>query len=220
MISHQHKCIFIHIPKTAGTSIERKLGNFEKLNRGVQDHRSIRKIEPINLADLAKTIVSTDPKSFIIYFKRYLKGIQSNYNRTYHEYFKFSFVRNPWSRAFSWYKNVMRDCHHRNRFNVPDKCSLKEFINNHMDQNELKPQLQWIIDKNGKIPLDFIGRFENLENDFRYVADKLGFRDKTLPKLIVGDGQNYSSYYDNDMINRIHEIYADEIDYFRFRFGE
>ena len=46
MISHEHKCIFIHIPKCAGTSIESALGhlnNYTGINR--QDHRTIRMIE-------------------------------------------------------------------------------------------------------------------------------------------------------------------------------
>ena len=29
MVSHKHKCIFIHIPKCAGTSIEEALGHFD-----------------------------------------------------------------------------------------------------------------------------------------------------------------------------------------------
>ena len=46
MISHKHKCIFIHIPKYAGTSIEQALGHFDNYSgRGGQDHRSIRVIE-------------------------------------------------------------------------------------------------------------------------------------------------------------------------------
>ena len=46
MISHEHKCIFIHIPKCAGTSIESALGHLDgHAGRGGQDHRSIRTIE-------------------------------------------------------------------------------------------------------------------------------------------------------------------------------
>ena len=46
MISHKYQCIFIHIPKCAGTSIETALGHFDNhVGRGGQDHRSIRMIE-------------------------------------------------------------------------------------------------------------------------------------------------------------------------------
>ena len=46
MISHKYKCIHIHIPKCAGTSIEKALGHFDgHEGRNGQDHRTIRMIE-------------------------------------------------------------------------------------------------------------------------------------------------------------------------------
>lgn len=47
MISHRRKRI--HIPKTAGTSIEQKLEHFDAAKDGVQDHRRLRDVEPISL---------------------------------------------------------------------------------------------------------------------------------------------------------------------------
>jgi len=48
MISKEHKCIYIHIPKTAGTSIEKKLGHFETLTYNIQDHRTLQEVELIS----------------------------------------------------------------------------------------------------------------------------------------------------------------------------
>lgn len=45
MISKEKKFIFIHNFKTGGTSIEKKLGHFDTLQRDVQDHRTIKDIE-------------------------------------------------------------------------------------------------------------------------------------------------------------------------------
>lgn len=70
MISHQYKCIFIHIPKTAGTSIEQKLGHFQELKRGVQDHRSICQIEPVSFVDLTKACISLDSSLLIQQIKK------------------------------------------------------------------------------------------------------------------------------------------------------
>ena len=39
MISHKHQCIFVHIPKCAGTSIASALGHLDNhTGRGGQDH--------------------------------------------------------------------------------------------------------------------------------------------------------------------------------------
>ena len=61
MISHDYRCIFIHIPKCAGTSIEDALGHLDNHpGRGGQDHRSIRIIEPIHLSHLRHIIFKKD----------------------------------------------------------------------------------------------------------------------------------------------------------------
>ena len=74
MISKDKKCIFIHIPKTAGTSIEKMIQG-EKYIKGWSSHQKINEYKD-------------DDK--------------------FHEYFKFSFVRNPYERilsVFNYYKN-------------------------------------------------------------------------------------------------------------------
>lgn len=49
MISHEYQCIFIHIPKCAGTSIENAFGHFKNhVGPGGQDHRTIRYLESLS----------------------------------------------------------------------------------------------------------------------------------------------------------------------------
>jgi hypothetical protein len=220
MISDQYKCIFIHIPKTAGTSNEKKLGHFQELKRGVQDHRAISEIEPITLSDLAHSCRTGNLFLLRRQIKKAILDSKKNFSRAYSSYFKFCFVRNPWARVFSWYKNVMRDEVHRKRFNVSETCSLKEFLERHLDQFELNSQLYWILDKKKNLAMDFIGRYERLSYDFRYVAGRLRIPDPTLPKLIAGDGDHYAMHYDQQMKDIIARHYRDEIRVFKFQFGE
>ena len=47
MISHKYKVIFYHIPKAAGTSVEKAFMHFSSHeHRDVQDHRNPRNIQP------------------------------------------------------------------------------------------------------------------------------------------------------------------------------
>jgi hypothetical protein len=220
MISHEHRCIFIHIPKTAGTSIEKALGHFKELKRGVQDHRPISDIEPIQLNDLARTCLQGDILLLRRQIKKAIQDKKTNFDQAYQHYFKFTFVRNPWARVFSWYKNVLRDEVHQKRFNVDAKCTFKDYVNHHMDQFELKPQLFWILDKKKQIPMDFIGRFENLARDFQLAAERIGLQDYSLPRLVVGSGDPYTRYYDAQMRDAVFEHYKDEIKMFKFEYGE
>ncbi len=218
MISHRYKCIFIHIPKTAGTSIEKKLGHFEELRPGVQDHRTIRQLEP-----------QPDPQGPLRRLREEIAGFNKPPRqpgtvtpRQYRSYFKFTFVRNPWARAFSWYRNVMDDERHQSKIGVPSGCSFKEFLENHGDQFALRPQTHWILDRSGNNPLDFTGRFERLRDGFTHVSEKLGLSDAVLPTLMVRPGEqpSYVPYYDGELIDLIALRYREEIEMFDYRFGD
>ncbi len=220
MISDKYKCIFVHIPKTAGTSIEKKLGHFKYLKRGVQDHRPISQIKPVTLKDISQAIISCDTILVKRHIKKIIKDLNSNFYKKYSNYYKFSFVRNPWSRVFSWYNNVMRDEKHIIRYNVKNNCTFKEFLQYHMDQKQLKTQLYWLRDNDGNVPIDYIGRFENLDTDFAHIAGIIGLKDYNLPKLLVSTTSHYTNYYDDEMIEIIFNRYVEEIEYFQFKYGE
>jgi len=220
MISHKYRCIYIHIPKTAGSSIEKKLGHFDKFSRGVQDHRGIMGVQPLVFPGLKYGLFDYRLKYWL---KRNIKqkvGLAEHLSQeVFNSYFKFTFVRNPWARVFSWYKNVMRDEHHQKKLGIKQQLGLCEFLDNYSEQWALKPQLYWIKDIDGKIPLDFIGRFENLQKDFEYVAEKLGLEDAGLPHLLAGNTPPYVDYYDEHSRKLVAKKYSEEIKLFGYEFG-
>ena len=220
MISHQYKCIFIHIPKTAGTSIEKKLDHFTELKDGVQDHRPVKLIEPYTLSEVVRG-VGTGNKS-----KKAKYELIRNYFRPlltrsqYKTYFKFTFVRNPWDRVYSWYKNVLRYEPHQQSLGIGLDCSFEDFLLKYGKQWALQPQLTWIKRRDGRIEMDFIGRFENLENDFAYVAEKIGLENCELPQMLVSNNERYTKSYDSRLIDFVGEKYREEIELFGYKFGD
>ena len=222
MISHKHKCVFIHIPKTAGTSIEKKLGCFNQLKINVQDHRTIQHLEPKSPAHRTKCALTLFKS---IEWKEGSKcllkiAIPPISRKNYYNYYKFSFVRNSWARVYSWYRNVLRDKNHQTALKITSDLSLLEFIRNYHNSWAMQSQLSWLTDSKGNIPLDFIGRFEKLHNDFSYVCKQLQIEDDTLPALLISGNPPYTDAYDEKTKDLVYKIYHNEIKKFKFEYGE
>lgn len=225
MISHKHKCIFIHIPKCAGTSIEVALGHFDgHAGRGGQDHRTIRMIEQPYLT--FKNCSSIENLKEIMERKKYdyLTKVSNPRNKItvtqqqYESYFKFTIVRNPWARALSWYKNVILDEVHRRSYGISTAMAFKEFLVRFTGRGALRSQLYWIKQFDGSIPLDYIGRFENLAADIQTIFNRLELNNVKLPHKNQGVKDDHRKYYDSETYDLVLNHYKDEIDMFGYTF--
>ena len=161
MVSHKHRCIFIHIPKTAGMSIEnsflKSLGL--KFYRGqcpslLLVYNQDKSIGPPSLAHLT-------PFQYVDH--SYLS------KELFESYFKFSFVRNPWERIVSIYKYFKY--HKMMTFEDFLKVIFPYLWKERYDF--VRPQVDFLYDRNGNQIVDFIGRFESLKKDMDTVKTKL-----------------------------------------------
>ena len=194
MISHKYKFIFVHINKTAGTSIDETLQcHCENYNK----HESLRELKEQALSN---------------------------------DYFKFTFVRNSWDRFISLYKfRVKTNQTGLGENPIPFKdCSKKIYhkdskyynISGERQRLMLSTQLDWITDGSGNIALDFIGRFENLQEDFNTICDKIGIPQQQLPHRNKTEHKHYTEYYNDETRQIVAEKYAKDIEYFGYEFGE
>jgi hypothetical protein len=191
--------VFVHIPKTAGTSIERALGWIPddamypdgSLRRDVQDHRTLSEIR------------AAMPESHFV------------------AYFKFTITRNPWARVASWYVNIIQDELHQANFGVAADCTFRDFLVNHGTTWGLQPLRYWVGDGNGAIELDFIGRFESLRRDFDAVCSRLAIPRMALPHLKrAQERTHYTNLYDTECREIVADRYAEEISMLEYRYGD
>lgn len=128
-------------------------------------------------------------------------------------FFKFAFVRNPWDLTvsrFHWDRFMNRHC-----FDDFGQW-IRQRNTWHWDI------LHQYTHINGKQALDFVGKYETLENDFAHVCQKIGI-DKPLlksEKKIRGKTRHYTEYYTRETREWVGRIFRKDIAYFGYRFGE
>ena len=130
--------------------------------------------------------------------------------KKWNDFFKFTFVRNPWDRIVSIY-------HHRKQNRRIVNEDFKNWVYT-IDQFSSFNQLWWIKYKN-KIEMDFIGRFENLEVDFKKICNEIG-ADLQLPHVNSSKHTHYSNYYDIDSKKFVAKVCQEEIEVFKYKFDD
>ena len=208
MISHSHKFLFVHVPKTGGTSIELALDKYNTHDSAKSLKGEFRPIGSKHL--LLSGYINHKGSSFCIP------------EDSMDDYFKFSFARNPWARIFSHFRMFKRSGPAR----ATD--SLKSFVKFYCLKKRgdtcwkgrnFLPALDHVL-FNGSIAADFIGRFENLQKDFDFVCDQIGVPRKQLPHVNKSKIHNYVDHYDEETKQIVAEKYAKDIDHFGYKFGE
>lgn len=197
MICHNHKCIFIHIPRTAGTSIERSI------------------IPEWTWTDFKKE------KHILASTAKFL------YKDYWNDYFKFSFVRNPWDRMLSMSKyGDFYGCKVEN-----DKINIDQYMQKY-SRIEIDPRSKSAIENVEPIKnavylnilneeLDFIGRFENLQEDYSKVCSIINCKNEI--KHIEPNQKkfkHYTEYYNDETREIVAEKYAKDVEYFGYEFGK
>jgi sulfotransferase famil protein len=223
IVSHEHKFIFLKTKKTAGTSIELALS-------ALCGDRDV--ITPLTEIDEALRANGRGAQNWRLhgwwgsprpFFKRrFLKFTAEDYgfynhmpaeqarallddDTAWRGYFKFAFDRNPWDRQVSFY-------HHRYRreetpppFASFIKGDARARINNYE-----------IYSIGGDVAVDFVGRYERLEEDLKHALGQVGLNlDQPLPRAKTTfrkSDKPYRDYYDADTRAIVGDWYAREIE--------
>jgi len=225
MISHDLQLIFIHIPKCAGTSVEHFLGHFNKYyGAGAQDHRTIRMLQQpwIGLDVIRNKSNIREAIARIKWNYFHISGNPLNRENVTREQFekyqKITIIRNPWARLHSWYQNVLRVPNHLASYGVTADISFKDFLYQFSHRWALRSQLEWLLDFSGTIKLDYIGRFEQLEDSINKICSLTGKNPSDFPHLLNENLVDYRSAYDSDLYHHVEKSYQAEIKMFGYKF--
>jgi hypothetical protein len=220
IVNHQYRYVFLHIPKTGGSSIEAALGLREQEDGAEKPPKDVRAFHP------GYKWLDTSPDTYerIGRTKHHIKE-----DRIPDGYFVFSFVRNPWDRILSYYLFRNHEPRALQRKNPIKKKETKMDFTSWLKTLErlrakrkhvdflaaTAPQYETL----GDLP-DFVGKLENLENDFAFICRKIGFEPKELLNVnpTTVKNKHYSLYYDDESIDLVASRYAVDIEQYGYHF--
>jgi len=217
-ISHDHKFIFIHTYKAAGSSIRKALEPFEYPNLAVR-----KASKWIDLLLGAMGIKHPYKISQIpLALRVYPMHIQAKELKTllpaaiYDDYFKFAFVRNPWDWQVSLYHYILETPHQFQHDLIKSFKDFDVYIRWRVE-HDARLQKDFITDDEGGSIVDFVGRFENINDDFSKICKMLSIT-TALPHIKRSNHRDYRSYYSDESANLISQAFREDIDYFGYTF--
>ena len=227
MICRPFKCLFVHVPKTAGQSVEQFF--MDRLGLDWDRDRA-----EVMLGDNPDRERGTEKLAHLTAAEYVEEGFVSA--EEYAALFKFSFVRNPYERIVSEYL-------YRNYFS---HRSFRDFVLRRLpppgwgdDYRHVMPQYDMLHDANGRLLVDFVGRFENLQQDFGEVCARLGIENAALPhrnrsnkrsrtlkrrvrNFVFRNGEDgkrrYTDFYDDETRASVARLYRQDIEAFGYGF--
>lgn len=207
MISHRRKFIFLHVSKTGGQSVEKALRSFalsplQKMVRYV-DIRTVRR-DPFGIYQAGSHPSADEVRAAI--------GPDA-----FDSYFSFSFTRNPWDRMLSTYKfSKLRPG--TSHYKAATQLNFEDFVEHQCSgQSGQRTQAALLLAPDDTPKVNFIGRFEALNEDFATVCAKLGCR-ATLPHKNKTAPSDYRKVYTPRAIDLVATHFASDIRAFNYSF--
>lgn len=156
---------------------------------------------------------------------------------------RFAVVRNPWDRLVSAWSFARRGfslvepqsvdadrgaprirIRGEGQYRVAEFETFERFVREWLDGRDLhgldgvfRPQVNYVQDATGATPLDFLGRFEQLDLAAAWLAEKTD-RPFDLPRLNASERGAYRQHYAGNLANLVGDIYAADIGAFGYDF--
>lgn len=204
LISDTNEFIFVHIRKTAGGSINETL-------------RSVSIPRPSDIISKVRTKLGWEKDYHHYRFRQHatlLKAQEVLPKEVFDKYFKFAFVRNPFTRLVSEYEYIRGNKeHHRNR--RVSRMSFDQYITFQSVRFD-GYQTNMLTDENGKLLTNFIGKIENLEEDWKIICEQIKIPFTELPHNKKAKPVDYAAYYNKNNIKLVGKLWAKDFETFHY----
>jgi len=215
LLSLKYNFLFVHIAKTGGTSVRAALA-------------PLRWRDPLYWpAFLCSRLSHLTGHRIASKLPRHAKVIAAKEmlpHEVFEKLFKFAFVRNPWDLQVSSWHHIRRERPHL-LTGIEDfptfirwKLDPERPYQYHIDTS-IELQSDYLKDLSGRIIVDFIGRYENLQEDFDQVCRTIGIAPRQLPhKRQAKNRSDYRKYYTDEIAELVARHFKPDIEAFGYTF--
>jgi hypothetical protein len=217
IISDSKNFIFVHVWKTGGSSVR------QALIRGCHQNQAIS--QSLVLWDRAKAKLTRKiSEKTDLNLPLYLSEVhislgeikQKMAANKFNNYFKFGFVRNPWELRVSLYHYIQQSKKHPYH-QLVKSLTFEDFINWEAKENQ-HLQSNLLLDSNDKLLADYVGRFEQLEQDFAHIAQDLHLKSELKHVNKSDHKKDYRTYYNKKTESLVRNFYQKDISIFGYTF--
>jgi hypothetical protein len=209
LLSIKYNFLFVHIAKTGGTSVRAALQPLRWRDPWYYPQFLCSRLSRLS----GHRIGSKFPRhSRIVAAKEMLP------EEFFNKLFKFAVVRNPWDLQVSSYHHIRRERPHL----IEHIDSFEAFIHWKLDperpyqyhvDTSIQSQLDYLVDLQGNLLVDFIGHYENLLEDFGEISRRISVEHLSLPHKRKADDRkrDYRSYYTDRLAEQVGDFFKRDI---------
>lgn len=214
LLNNNSNYIFYHLYKCAGNSLRDMINPIPHLAHIYKPKYQC--VELGNAHSLPRDIQK-------IYYDKGQKDIYDNY-------FKFTIVRNPFDWLVSTYYYIIKNTLHNENTKVSG-MTFSQFLTYYVDvmmknqgkelgHNKVCTLYDYVSDEKGNVIVDYIGKYETLNDDMKFICSKIGVPYTQVPLINVNNKRQrgYKQYYDAESIKFVEENFAKDLEYFNYKF--